>query len=414
MKDHLSRRAFSLNLLNSAAIASTSMLPSSSLSFWQESKHWLGLEQASEEVWLSAQGAQDNYALGWIDAVNHKSDHTRSPFRGHGLAQTPAHPEQVIMFARRPGIQGIRFNLTSGKIDGQFNSADNRHMHGHGCFSSDGQLLFCCEAEIKDVFGKPSGKGKITVRDAQSLKLINEFDSYGIGPHEIALMPDGHTLVVANGGLLTQPESGRDILNLDSMRSTLSYIDSRNGKLISEHSLAESKASIRHLDVAQDGTVVMALQVQRQAMRDNKLTPLAAIHKPELHKPELHKPEPNKSSQAIKMLHAPESLTTKLNDYMGSVRVNNQHRIAAFTSPKGDLALFWHLDDLTLQGYHAFHDVCGLTVSLDNKYFVLSNSAGKIRQINASTLKLEREKSLSFAQIRWDNHMITASTSSLK
>jgi hypothetical protein len=375
------------------------MLPSSSHSFWQESKHWLGLEQAGEEIWLSAQGAQDNYALGWIDAVNHKSDHTRSPFRGHGLAQNPAHPEQVIMFSRRPGIQGIHFNLSSGKIDGQFNSADNRHMHGHGCFSSDGQLLFCAEAEIKDEFGKPSGKGKITVRDCKTLKLVNEFDSHGIGPHEIALMPDAYTLVVANGGLLTQPESGRDILNLDSMRSTLSYIDSRNGKLISEHSLAESKASIRHLDVAQDGTVVMALQVQRQAMRDNKLTPLAAIHKP---------------GQPVQMLHAPESLTTKLNDYMGSVRVNNQNRIAAFTSPKGNLALFWHLDDLTLQGYHVFHDVCGLTVSLDEQYFVLSNSAGKIRQINATSLKLEREKSLSFAQTRWDNHMITASSSSLK
>jgi len=97
---------------------------------------------------------------------------------------------------------------------------------------------------------------------------------------------------------------------------------------------------------------------------------------------------------------------------MGSVAINNQTRTAAFTSPKGDLALFWQLDDLSFQGYHAFHDVCGLTISQDNKYFVLSNSAGKIRQINAKTLKLDREKSLNFPHQSWDNHMISVVSNS--
>ena len=342
---------------------------------------------ANQELWLSAQGRhKDTYSLGWVNPNAESSAQQLSVFRGHGLCQNPAKPEQVVMFSRRPGTHGIRLNTESGEIDGRFHSLNDRYMQGHGCYSADGQWLYCTESSIS------TGEGKITVRDANTLEQVNEFSSYGIGPHEVKLMPDGKTLVIANGGLLTHPDSGRKVLNLDTMRSTLTYIDSRNGKLIGEHSVDEPKASIRHLDVATNGTVAMGLQVQRKAMDSNALTPLAAIHKP---------------GQDIQILNAPENLTRKLHDYMGSVAINNVSRIAAFTSPKGDLALFWDIDDLTLQGYHRFHDVCGLAVSQDNRYFILSNSAGKIRQINTRTLQEKVDKRLTFQNVSWDNHMLS-------
>jgi len=389
MKINASRRSFNQALLSIGATA-----PMLSHSTWD--LNWLGLDNIplANEYWLSAQGqSQDQYGLGWVDSRGEKLSQVSTQFRGHGFCQNPKQLNHIIMFARRPGTEGIRLNLSSSKIDGTFNSAPDRHMHGHGCFSADGLKLFCAESETS------TGKGKITIRDAQSLSLIGEFDSYGIGPHEIAVMPDGNSLVVANGGLLTHPDSGREVLNLNSMRASLAYIDIHSGELISEHVIPEKKASIRHLDVSNDGTVAIALQVQRKAMGHNKLTPLAAIHK---------------QGQEIMLLQAPATLLSKLNDYMGSVKVNNTSRIAAFASPKGNLAMFWHLDDLSLQGYHSFHDVCGLTVSQDNKYFVLSNSTGKIRQINAATLKLDKERSLSFPHTRWDNHMISVLSSNTK
>jgi hypothetical protein len=343
--------------------------------------------KTNNELFVSAQG-KEHYSLGWVNPNKEICDQLSANFRGHGLCQNPAKPEQVIMFARRPGTQGIRMNTLTGELDGHFHSSQNRHMHGHGCFSHDGEFLYCVESDYH------SGEGKITVRNGQSLELINEFSSHGIGPHEIALMPDYQTLVVANGGLLTHPDSGRRVLNYESMDSTLSYIDSKSGSLISEHRIKESKASIRHLDVAADGTVAMALQVQRKAMGTNELVSLAAIHK---------------KDQPIIMLEAPESLTIKLNDYMGSVKIHNKSRTAAFTSPKGDLVMFWHLDDLSLQSYHAFHDVCGLTISQNNKYFVLSNSAGKIRHINAMNLTEDTELRLQFPNKQWDNHMLSIS-----
>ena len=46
----------------------------------------------------------------------------------------------------------------------------------------------------------------IGVRDAQDgYRQIGELPSDGIGPHEATLMPDGKTLVVANGGIRTHP-----------------------------------------------------------------------------------------------------------------------------------------------------------------------------------------------------------------
>jgi hypothetical protein len=378
----LSRRTFARSLTSLAASIPMLSYGAFDLSWFSAAK-----PQKNTELFLSAQGRKKNqYGLGWIDSKQAASDRLLSDFRGHGLCQNPIKTEQIIMFSRRPGTQGIRFNSSTRKADGSFDCADNRHMHGHGCYSLDGNRLYCAESEVS------TGQGKITVRDSVTLALIAEFDSHGIGPHEIAMMPDGITLVVANGGLLTHPDSGRKVLNYETMRSTLSYINSQTGQLISEHLVAESKASIRHLDVAEDGTVAIAFQVQRDALEHNQLVPLAAIHK---------------QGQEIKLLHAPEALTVKLNDYMGSVKIHNPSRTVAFSSPKGDLVLFWHLDDLSLQNYHAFNDVCGLAISQDNKHFVLSSSTGKIRQINTATLKLDKEKSFNFPERSWDNHMIS-------
>ena len=38
---------------------------------------------------------------------------------------------------------------------------------------------------------------------------IGELASFGVGPHEVVLMPDGATLVVANGGIRTHPDRDR-------------------------------------------------------------------------------------------------------------------------------------------------------------------------------------------------------------
>jgi len=347
-------------------------------------------KSAEQELWISAQGRdKDSYSISWAGNDRDKTEQVLSGFRGHGLSQNPTRPEQVIMFARRPGTIGLSINVLGDEAPQPFHSPPGHHMHGHGCFSADGQFFYSAESDYR------TGEGKIIVRRSDNLQQVSEFSSHGIGPHEIALMPDGKTLAIANGGLLTHPDQGRKVLNLDSMRSTLSYVDIQNGELITELTVEEEKASIRHLDVASNGHVALAIQVQRKGMQHGELVPLAALHKP--------------GKDQLESLHAPEALTLKLNDYMGSVRLHAEKNLAAFTSPKGDLAMFWDTRDLSLQGYHAFHDVCGLTLTQDNKHFVLSNSAGKLRFIDSTSLKENKSKRLYFPETSWDNHMLTLS-----
>ena len=343
-------------------------------------------QKENNEFWLSAQGnKQNNYGVGWIN--DQRSNTTNSGFRGHGLSQNPVKQEQIVMFSRRPGTTGVVLNILSGEITQTFNSPVNHHMHGHGCFSANGKYLFCSESNTEN------GQGVITVRNTQNFKVEQQFSSHGIGPHEIGLMPDGSTLAVANGGLLTHPDTGRKVLNLDSMRSTLSYISVNSGNLQNELTVNEPKSSIRHLDIGQNGEVAVAIQLQRSAAHHENLVPLAAIHNP--------------GASSLETLDAPSPLLNKLNDYTGSVRIHSQNQIAAFTSPRGNMAMFWNIQSKQLAGYHVFHDVCGLTISKDNQRFVLSNSSGKIRQINARSLVEQKERRLNFPNMQWDNHMIT-------
>jgi hypothetical protein len=349
------------------------------------------LNDNPKEFWLSASGHRsDQYAASWVSkqAGHVTAKQVLTGFRGHGLAQNPKQPEQIIMTGRSPATQSIVLDLVTGNTVHTMPSLPNHHMQGHACFSHDGQFLFSTEAH------KVTGQGRISVRDTQTFSVVNHFDSHGIGPHELCLMPDQKTLVIANGGLHKSFNGNRKVLNLQTMDSSLVYINCETGQLVSQHRLEEKSASIRHIDVNTDGTVAAAIQVQRAVSGHSHSIPLAAIHKP--------------NSLNLILLNAEDKVIEKLNDYLGSVRIHSELNIAAFTSPKGNLALFWNMKTEELIGLHAFHNVCGLTLDSENKHFILSNSAGKIRQINALTLKEDRDRRMSFPNLHWDNHMFTA------
>lgn len=338
------------------------------------------------EHYISAQGSEsDRYGLSWLTEHSNQLNTTRSGFRGHGAAQHPLRATSILMFARRPGTIAIEVDLKTGAIESQFHCAKNRHLFGHGCFNQEGTTLFTSEADLK------TGLGKIGIREALTYQQIGEYDSFGIGPHEIKLMPDGKTLVIANGGIHTRPETGRKKLNLDSMQSSLTYIDLETGQELDAFRVTEPKASIRHLDVSDDGTVAIAMQVQRAAAGHEKTVPLAAIHKP---------------GDKLRLLDNPENLIHQMDDYMGSVAINQKHRLAGFTSPRGNVVAFWDIDRQQLAGYHQLKDVCGLAVTPDQRHFIISSSFGQIRKLNAATLKEDRAARIQLSGTQWDNHLL--------
>ena len=350
----------------------------------------------NQDLWISAAGNGKNnnpYGLAWSSPQSsffhaHDSGQLDSPFRGHGLTKNPTRPQQAIMFSRRLGNQALVVNTHSKQTEGILTSPSHLYMEGHGCFNHDGSLLFCSESN------KHTQQGVITVRDPQSFNVIKELSSGGIGPHEVLMLPNKNTLVVANGGLIKDQKG--TLVNGATMAPNISLLDIESGEIQSSYPSHHAKASLRHMDISSDGIIAIAAQVQRLHVGHKRPIALTSLIKP--------------NGQVIE-LQAPEMLLKKLNDYVGSVRINNQFRTAAFTSPRGDLAMFWNIDTGQYIGHHFFHNVCGLTISSNEEYFVLSNSAGKIRQVHGNSLIENRNLRQSFPQIQWDNHMLTVSDS---
>lgn len=54
---------------------------------------------------------------------------------------------------------------------------------------------------------------------------IAEIPTGGICPHEVIRLSGTQSLVVADGGIRTHPDSGRDKLDLHDMHPSLVYID---------------------------------------------------------------------------------------------------------------------------------------------------------------------------------------------
>lgn len=336
---------------------------------------------------LSAQGASDSeYGLAWLHNNGAHSHHTvHSGFRGHSVVQHPTRKHTVLMVARRPGTQCIEVDLNTADITGGFTCTAGQHLFGHACFSRDGKYLLTTEADIS------RGKGVIVVRDADSWQVVSQFPSGGIGPHEMGILPDGNTLVVANGGILTHPKHGRKKLNLPNMRSSLSYIELSTGKLLGDFQLPEPKASIRHLAITDDGAVVFATQFQREAAGHDHTVGLGGVHKP---------------ASGITLFEQPLPVIEKMNDYMGSVAVCNQSKVAGFTSPRGNIAAFWHVDSGDFVGYHLLRDVCGIDVSTNPRRFILSSSVGQLRALDTTTLAEHVEQRIITDGLKWDNHLL--------
>lgn len=175
------------------------------------------------------------------------------PFRPHDVLADPLHPGIAVAVARRPGDLMARFDFVQRRIVTLFPVDGRRVTNGHAVFSKDGLFLLTSESDAID------GRGLVCVREAVSLEVVREFDSGGIGPHALMREPGG-TLLVANGGILTLPDSGRAKLNLLSMDPSLVRLDAHDGSLLGQWRLPDPRLSIRHLAALSDGRVAIALQ----------------------------------------------------------------------------------------------------------------------------------------------------------
>jgi len=323
-----------------------------------------------------------NHYVSGFDAKGHKHFQLSTDLRGHGLVVNPAQKHRALMFARRPGTVAYEIDLKQSEMGTLIDCAPGRHFFGHGCYSLDGQTLYTSENDYEN------GRGVIVVRDSSDYRILNEFSSHGIGPHEIRLLSDGKTLVVANGGIQTHPDYPRKKLNLSTMQPALSYIDVENGQLLGEYRPDNHQLSIRHLDVSQDDRVMAIMQYQ--GAKTDKV-PLVALHHGE---------------DQLQPLMADEQTQVAMNQYTASACINSENGIAGVTCPRGNLVTFWD----TRQGHFIkaleIKDAGGIALAADGR-FVITTGRGEVHRISTTTLTADRSP-LKLAETRCDNHLSIA------
>lgn len=273
-------------------------------------------------------------------------------------------------------------SLRENRVLHTIESVPGRHVYGHGIFSADGDLLYATENAYDE-----DAAGIIGVYDAANgFRRIGEMNSGGIGPHDIRFMPDGQTLVVANGGIRTHPDMARVKLNLDTMDPSITYIDAADGRVLEQARQPESLHwnSMRHLAVTPTGTVLCVQQWQGPADRS---PPLVAVHE---------------RGAPLELLSAPDTVQGRLRNYCGSATVDRSGSVGAVSAPRGGLVTFWDLKARRFLGSTEVPDGCGIAPAQENAGFVITSGAGGAwhwRAGDANALPAIPEDR------RWDNHL---------
>ena len=311
------------------------------------------------------------------------------PARGHSFAVRPGEPE-AVHFARRPGRFALVLDLVRGVIAQRVDSPDGRHFYGHGVFSHDGRLLYAAENDFE------GERGVIGVYDAaRGYTRVGELPSHGIGPHEIALLADGETLVVANGGIATHPDLPRVKLNLPSMAPSLCFVDRRSGALRRELKLdpALQRLSIRHVALGPDDTVALAMQYEGPAQ---DRVPLVALQR---------------GGGPLRLLHGPHSVLRAMKNYCGSVCFDPSGRTVAVSAPRGNLVTFWDVGTGRYLSSASVADGCGVAPGSRPGEFLASSGLGGMTVIDARSGAVRPLALDGLEAARWDNHLVAASVS---
>lgn len=211
------------------------------------------------------------------------------PTRAHGLF-VEAGGDSLLAVARRPGDWLLRWRPAAGSKGATTKAAAaqwvwseagrtfNGHViagprsagAGHGALSSSSpRWMFTTETDLD------SGMGLVGVRDARSLAKLHEWPTHGMDPHELLL--DERGLWVANGGIPTQPETGRAKIGLHRMDPSLVCLDPSTGRLLGQWRLPDPRLSLRHLALGEGGRIGIALQAEHDALDVRLAAPVLAV-----------------------------------------------------------------------------------------------------------------------------------------
>jgi hypothetical protein len=299
------------------------------------------------------------------------------PARGHDLA---VHREsgRAVAFARRPGTFAVAFNINAREAPHVFTAQPDRHFFGHGAYSADGKLLFATEND------NTAGTGLVGIYDAtDSYKRIGEFPTRGIGTHEAILLPDGKTLAIANGGIETNPEWGREELNLPTMDPSLALVDI-DGHLIGQHRLPPGyhQLSIRHLAIDSGGKIWFGTQWAGDPLAAPPLVGRASLEK------------------GLELVTMPQRELADMRRYVGALAASRDGTIISASAPRGGYVVHFSAETGNYVGRTQIPDSSGIA-GYGEKTILASNGGGLIMEVGADGAS----RKVTDRPVAFDNHL---------
>ena len=296
------------------------------------------------------------------------------PTRAHGLLRETS--GSLLAVARRPGDWLLRWDRDGRALAWHW-IEPRRAFAGHILASVDGCTLYTTETDLD------TGAGLIGVRDAGSMEKRAEWPTHGIDPHQL-LWDASHagSLIVANGGVPTQPETGRVKHDLDRMDSSLARLDATTGELLGQWRLDDRRLSLRHLAwntaSANNPVLGIALQAEHDSAEAKAGSPILALF----------------DGQTLRTTSAPQSLA----GYGGDIAALGAH--IAVSCPRAQGVALFSVSGIW-QGMQALNEACALATTTRQ---IVAGGSRHVLGLHPADATLATD--VGIPPIRLDNHWI--------
>jgi hypothetical protein len=263
------------------------------------------------------------------------------PFLAHGLTPSP-HDDALLVLFEKHGPGACVVDLRQGVVVQTLEAGPGHEFYGHGAFSRDGSLLYCTETDVTD-----GHRGVLAVRDGRDFRRLGELPSYGIAPHDCALVGDGDVLVVCNGGAP---------MGSDEHAPNVAFVDLRSEALLESVRPTSPRINTGHLAVGPGGELAVV-----SAPRDG-LSPIDEIGGVSL----------RGATGLLRTAEAPPEVVGQLRGETLSVAIHEPTRTVVATTPLAHYLTFWDLDTGRLKSSLRVPDPRGVAVSLDGSAFIVN------------------------------------------
>lgn len=335
----------------------------------------------STQIYSASDNALGEHFISQFDLMTQQLQQQQTPMRGH--AALALDENTALLFGRRPAYTCVRVNFKTGLVE-SFKSSPERHFNGHGCLSVDRQLLFTTETDYANK------RGIIGIRDLSTLKPLGEYESYGLDPHDLQLMPDGKTLVIANGGIETHPDFERRKLNIETMQPSLVYLDLQTGKKLAEYRLPDHLLSIRHLYISTQGDVAVALQYEGNLYKQQPSSLVAW----------------QQAGGDLNLLKIAPQEVAQLRGYLADIVYDPTQELLVSATPRGHCVSIWSTVTQSFVQALPLAEASGVSLGLKLGSFLVSTSQGGLYQLQASAHQTNLNELKIFPKLAWDNHLM--------